>query len=85
MAVGLVFDLAELINILTETVSGEAASSAHSKLTDATLRRSLKRRFRRIADKEIPETPTVLRRVISSSDYIKLICGDNLRTDFAAR
>jgi len=83
--VGLVFDLAELINILTETVSGEAASSAHSKLTDATLRRSLKRRFRRIADKEIPETPTVLRRVISSSDYIKLICGDNLRTDFAAR
>ena len=42
---GLVFDAAELVNILTDIAGGEATTSARSKLADSTLRRSLRRQF----------------------------------------
>jgi hypothetical protein len=84
MVMGLVFDLAELINILTEVASEEGASSLRSKLADATLKRSLRKRFQKIVSTDSPEfpgIPAVLREVVSSSQFVSLICDDRMTTE----
>lgn len=81
---GLVFDAAELVNILTDIAGGEATTSVRSKLADSTLRRSLRRQFRQVADNDFPDAPEALRRIVSSRDYIDLICGADLRADAGA-
>ena len=78
---GIVFDIVETINIGFEAVTGEAASSLRSQLSDATIRRSLRKRFMEIVDTEfaeLPGGPAALRKVVSSRNFVKLVCGDNL-------
>jgi hypothetical protein len=81
---GLVFDLAELINILAGAATEEAASSLRSKLNDATLKRSLRKRFQKIVSTdsaEFPSIPAALREVVSRHEFVALICKDRMTAE----
>ena len=78
---GLVFDLAEAINLLAGAVLGEGAASLRDRLSDVTLRRSLVKTLCKTVNAE-PGLSTASRRevteMVSSPKFIALICGDRL-------
>jgi hypothetical protein len=78
---GLAFDLAEAINLLAGAALGETTTSLREQLTDAALRRSLAKALRKAVNTEqglSKASCQELTKLVSSSQFIALICGDRL-------
>lgn len=77
---GLVFDLAEAINLAVGVAAGESTRSLKTKIEDKALRRRVKASLLQILNQTVARAPTrlQLRELVSRPSFIGYLCGDPL-------